>query len=54
MVTIEEDTDVEGGVGVGVKKTGTRGEGVDRWVIREVFRVEVRGVSLSKPEKCGG
>ena len=35
MVIIEEDTDVEIGVGVGVRETGTRGggrvEGVDRW-----------------------
>ena len=51
MVIIEEDTDVKGGVGV--KETGTRDEGVDMWVVREVFRAEVRGVSLSKPGKSG-
>ena len=30
VVIIEEDRDVEGGVGIGVRETGTRGEGVDR------------------------
>ena len=52
VVIIEEDTDVKGGVGV--RETGTRDEGVDMWVVRGVFRAEVRGVSLSKPGKSGG
>ena len=33
VVIIEEDTDVE--VGVGVREKSTRGEGVDRWAVRE-------------------
>ena len=50
VVILEEDKDV----GVGVRKTGTRGEGVDRWMVRGVYRAEVRGVSLSKPQGCQG
>ena len=38
MVILEEDTDVEVGIGVGVLKTGKRGggrgEGVAKWVVR--------------------
>ena len=40
-------TEEEGGVGV--RKTSTRGEGIDRWVVRRIFR----GLSLSKPGKSG-
>ena len=40
-----------------IKETGTRGgrdEGVDRWAVQGVFRIEVRGMSSSKPGKSGG
>ena len=54
MVITKENTTVEVGFGVGVWETSERGgggdEGVDRWVVRGVFR----GVSLSKPGKLGG
>ena len=33
-MVITEDTDVEVRVGVGVRGTDTRREGVDRWVVR--------------------
>ena len=49
VVILEEDTDVGGGIGVGVREIGTRGEGIDRCAVRGVFRARVRGVSLSKP-----
>ena len=43
---------------VGVKEAGTMGDGrdkgVDRWVAGGVFKVEVRGVSVSKPVKSRG
>ena len=52
VVILEEDTDVE--EEVGVRKTGIRGEGVDRWAVGEVFRAVVKGVSFSKPGKSGG
>ena len=50
VVITGEDTEV----GVGVRETGKRGKGVDRWVVRGVFRVEVRGISLLKPGKSEG
>ena len=43
VVIIEEHTHV-GGVGVGVRKTGTRGGAFDRWV--------VRGFSEPRSEAC--
>ena len=57
VILIEEDIDVEGGIDVDVKESGTR-EGerdkrIDRWAVRRVFRAEVRVVSLSKPGKLG-
>ena len=57
VVIIEQDIDVEGGVGVGVSvreidtRVSGRVEGVNRWTVREVFRTKLRGMSLSKPEK---
>ena len=33
VVIIDNDTDV-GGVGIGVRETATRDEGVDRWTVR--------------------
>ena len=50
MVILDEDTDIGGGIGVGVRETGIRGEGVDRWAVR----AKIRGISLSKPGKSGG
>ena len=42
VVRIEEDTDVEVGVDVGVSETDTReggrNDGVDRWAVKGVFR----------------
>ena len=53
VVIIEEDADVEGGVGVGetVARGGRRENGIDRWVVRVVFRANVGDLSLSKPRK---
>ena len=52
VVIMEEDTDVE--VGVGVRETSIRGKGVDGWAVRRFFRAEVKGVSLLKPGKSVG
>ena len=54
--------DVEGGKQEGecvcVKAISPRGsgrdEGVDKWVVRKVFRAKARGVSRSKPGKSRG
>ena len=53
-VVIIEDMDVGlVGFGVSVRGGGGRHEGVNRWVVREVFRAEVRDMSLSKSWKQG-
>ena len=42
---------VEENVDVGVRETNGRDKGVNRWMVREVFRAEVRGV---KAREVGG
>ena len=42
VVIMDEDRDVEGRVGVDVQEIDARGEEVSRWVVRGVFRTEVR------------
>ena len=57
MVIMEKDTDVEVGFAVVIWETGKGrsggDEGVDRLMVRRVFRLVVRGVSLSKLGKSG-